>query len=160
SLVARAVGVAVAAGAAVGVGRGTQSAIELADESSLIAIEFLAVGVVAAGDTTQSEAEAFVRLFVAEAFAEHAIDVGFAQEAQQAGEEDRRVAGAGQLGEAKMIGGTAVLRVAVRDANVGRVRRRLDQLGQTRLPRAAIGPAGDAVLLQAVKMIQVQLVVL
>ena len=70
------------------------------------------------------------------------------------GDADARVAGARELAEAEVIGRAAIVRVAVGDADVGRVRRRIDQLGQARLPGRARRVAGDAAALQAIQVIR------
>src|SRR5262252_1802584 len=156
--VARAIRVRVASRAAIGVRGGALVPILLADELPLVAVELRAVGIVVAGDAAEAERQR--RVIVADAPADHAIDVGLALEAEQAGQADVRAAWTRQLAEAEMVGRAAILRVAVRDADVGRVRRRRDQLGQAGLPGAAIGTVGDATLLQAVEVIGVEIRVL
>jgi len=138
---ARAIGVVVAARAAVGVGRGADAAIELTGELALIAVPLRALVLVGARDRAQVEAQRLVRLLVAEALADDAVDVGFAKEPEQAGQADVRAPAAGQLEEAEVVGRAAILRVAVGDADVGRVRGRGDQLRQAGLARPARRPA-------------------
>jgi hypothetical protein len=97
-------------------------------------------------------------VIVALARADEAIDVGLADEAQQARDADRGVRAPRDLREAEMVGRAATLRVAVGNAYVGRVPRGRDDLRQAGLPGGARRVAADASFLQTVKVIRLEIV--
>ena len=139
-LVARAVRVVVAAGAAVGVGRraaavAVPSSCRRTSPDRCRRSSHRRRGCTATVHRfRRSPSSGSLSL---EALADHAVDVRFAQEPEQAGEADARAARARQLAEAEVVRRAAILRVAVRHADVGRVRRGGDEQRQARLPGAA-----------------------